>query len=102
MGLRDIADDNDEFRNLSLSMLGFPYNFPLTFPGADARDLGDDNDEFKEVARFGIHRGYPYTYPFYYSGEAIPRDLGLDMLGFPYNFPVTFPGADTRDLSNVE
>jgi len=51
-------------RDLSLSMQGFPYDFPITFPGADTRDFGSYNSQ-----------GFPYTFPVVFTNDEGSREL---------------------------
>lgn len=45
MALRDISDDNDEFRDLELRFDGYPYTYPITYATADTRELSDPEEE---------------------------------------------------------
>jgi len=40
------------------------------------RVISDHSGNTKTLSDFGQERLYPYTYPFYYAGEAIPRNIG--------------------------
>ena len=38
---RNVADDNDEFRDLGVEFSYYPYTYPFTYPIGRARELAD-------------------------------------------------------------